>query len=62
VSALAATRAAATWAIDHHAYDRAVVVLTKALPLAEGTDRRSLTVERARAYARLSHVLIDGDA
>jgi DNA-binding SARP family transcriptional activator len=59
--ALAATRAATAWAMERHAYDRAVVVLTKALPLAEGTDRRTLTVERARAYARLSHMLIDGE-
>jgi predicted ATPase len=58
--ALAASRAAAAWAMAHHAYDRATVVLTKALPLAEGADRRSLSVERARAFQRLNHALIDG--
>ena len=53
-----ATRAG-EWAIDHHAYDRAVVVLTKALPLADDSNRRDVAVRRAVAFQRLSHSLID---
>jgi predicted ATPase len=57
--AVDAARAAAEWAIGNHAYDRAVVVLTKALRVAEPDARRELTVKRAIAYARLGHMQID---
>lgn len=53
-----ATRAGA-WAIENHAYDRAIVVLTKAMPLADDSNRRELTVRRAVAFQRLSHVQFD---
>lgn len=57
--AVADAARAGAWAIDHHAYDRAVVVLTKALPLADDTNRRDIAVRRAVAFQRLSHALID---
>lgn len=53
-----ATRAAG-WAVDNHAYDRAIVVLTKAMPLADDANRRVLTIRRAVAFQRLSHVQFD---
>ena len=59
--AVAAARRATTWAVDNGAYDRAVLVLTKALPLAEGTDRRRLQVQRAIAFQRLYHELLGDD-
>ncbi|HEX2038850.1 MAG TPA: AAA family ATPase [Acidimicrobiales bacterium] len=52
-------RRAGEWAVDHHAYDRAVVVLTKALPFADEATRPLLTVRRAVAYQRLSHAIFD---
>lgn len=58
-TAVAAATRAGEWAIDHHAYDRAVVVLTKALPLADDSNRRDVAVRRAVAFQRLSHSLID---
>ena len=58
-AAVADARLAGEWAIDSHCYDRAVVVLTKALPFAEGRARRELTVRRAVAFQRLSHALFD---
>lgn len=54
---------AATWAIAQDAYEQAVRLLTPALALLADTDaerRRRLTRERAVAYARLMHVLVDG--
>ena len=57
--AVADAARAGAWAIDHHAYDRAVVVLTKALPLADDSNRRDIVVRRAVAFQRLSHSLIE---
>jgi DNA-binding SARP family transcriptional activator len=60
VRAVDAARVASAWAIDNHAYDRAVVVLTKALGVvAVPSSRRELQVKRAIAYARLGHMQID---
>jgi predicted ATPase len=49
----------AQWAVDNHRYDLAVVVLTRALPLAEGTVKRELAIRRAVAFQRLSHATLD---
>jgi DNA-binding SARP family transcriptional activator len=60
-AAVADARRAGEWAVDNHAYDRAVVVLTKALPFAaDPTTRSELNVRRAVAYQRLSHAIFDG--
>lgn len=58
-AATAAALHASAWAVDHHAYDRAVVVLTKALRVCEPPDRQELAVRRAVAYQRLTHDVID---
>jgi predicted ATPase len=58
-AAVADARRAGAWAVDNHAYDRAVVVLTKALPFADDSTRSELTVRRAVAFQRLSHALFD---
>ena len=59
--AVAAAHQASAWAIENHAYDRAVVVLTRALPLAaDARVKRDLTVKRAVAFQRLTHALMDG--
>src|SRR5688500_16927520 len=59
-AAVADARRAGEWAVEHHAYDRAVVVLTKALPFADEATRRLLNVRRAGAYQRLGHAIYDG--
>jgi DNA-binding SARP family transcriptional activator len=58
-AAVAAAVTAARWALSQYVYERAVVVLTKALTLAEGPSRRELAVQRAIAYSRLTHLILD---
>lgn len=60
--AVAAAERAGRWAIDHHAYERAVVLLTRALEICGDEDRQPLAVARAVAFQRLTHVFIDGVA
>lgn len=53
---------AATWALDHGADGQAVMLLTRALAVLPDGDverRRRLAKQRAVAFARLSHTLID---
>lgn len=59
VAAVAEAVRAGRWAIDHHAYDRAVVLLTKALQVCDPSSRQELAVLRASAYQRLTHDVID---
>lgn len=57
--AVQASVAAGRWAIEHYLYERAVVILTKALPLADGPARREVAVQRAIAYSRFTHLVLD---
>jgi predicted ATPase len=53
---------AAAWALEQHAYEQAVRLLTPALALLTDVDverRRRLTRSRAIAFARLTHALFD---
>lgn len=59
IGATADALRASRWGIAHHAYDRAVVVLTKALRVCEPSARQELAVLRAIAYQRLTHEFID---
>lgn len=58
-AAVADAERAGRWAIENHAYERAVVVLTKALRLADESSRSRVAVRRAVAYQRLTHAFID---
>jgi DNA-binding SARP family transcriptional activator len=50
---------ATDWAISHHAYGQAVIVLTRALKIAPPAERADLTIRRAIAYTRLTHTFVD---
>lgn len=57
--AVADAQRASAWALDNQSYDQAVIVLTRALQVADDESRALLTVQRAVAFARLTHAFID---
>ena len=57
--AVIAAQEASAWELERQVYDRAVIVLTRALAVAEERDRAALQARRAVAFQRLTHLLLD---